>query len=138
MYSDWLLTQREKDHWDVADVHGIMKAYLEDQIRQNSSFALAPDGVHPAEAGHWLMSKAILLYLAEASVSEAGSIHAALAFHHAGEKILELVSQRQSIMKDAWLTAIGHQRPGMNTGLPLGEAVIKGKKIQRAIDELLK
>jgi hypothetical protein len=40
------------------------------------------------------------------------------------------------MMKDAWLTIIGHRRPGMTTGLPMNEVTIKAEKIQREIDAL--
>jgi hypothetical protein len=53
-----------------------------------------------------------------------------------GDRIIELVAQRQLMMKDAWLTVIGHRRPGMTTGLPMNEARIKAKKIQHEIDAL--
>src|SRR5205085_921778 len=37
-------------------------------------------------------------------------------------EILALVKQRHRARKDAWLTTVGHQRPGMNKGKPLDEA----------------
>jgi len=36
--------------------------------------------------------------------------------------VLTLVQQRQRALKDSWLTAIGHLRPGMSKGPPLAEA----------------
>jgi hypothetical protein len=41
-------------------------------------------------------------------------------------------------MKDAWLTAAGHKRPGMAQGIPLGEAKQKYKQIDKKITALLK
>jgi hypothetical protein len=119
-----------------------MKKYLEahrkvDEQFAIDGFALAPDGVHPGDAGHWIMAKQILLYLGETSVAKAPSINAALGSIPNGEKILELVEQRQTMMKDAWLTATGHKRPGMNVGLPLAEAQAKAAEIKKQIRELL-
>jgi hypothetical protein len=36
-------------------------------------------------------------------------------------------------MKDAWLTAAGHKRPGMNIGMPLEQARGKESEIAREI-----
>jgi lysophospholipase L1-like esterase len=141
-YAEWLLGQRKKAGWQVADLHFAMKKYLEahrkvDEQFAIDGFALAPDGVHPGDAGHWIMAKQILLYLGETSVAKAPSINAALGSIPNGEKILELVEQRQTMMKDAWLTATGHKRPGMNVGLPLAEAQAKAAEIKKQIRELL-
>ncbi len=138
VYSDWLLSQREVANWEVADIHGAMKKYLEDQIQKDPSFALANDGVHPGKTGHWIMSKELLLYLGEENITTEESISTAMANSTNGEKILELVSQRQLIMKDAWLTSTGHQRPGMNPGLPIRKAKKKAKKIAKEINALRK
>lgn len=132
-YSDWLLDQRRSKHWDVADVHGPMKKYLNTHIRKDPAFALAADGVHPGKTGHWLISKAILLFLGETKVKRAENIHEALISIPNGDSILQLIAERQQIMKDAWLTSIGHQRPGMNVGLPLAEANAKAEEIARRI-----
>jgi lysophospholipase L1-like esterase len=136
VYSEWLLTQRGVAQWNVADIHGAMKTYLENQIQKDTAFALAADGVHPGKTGHWLMSKEILLYLEEKNIAAAENITDALADVPNGDKILPLISQRQMIMKDAWLTSTGHQRPGMKTGLLLREAKTKAKKIQKEINAL--
>jgi len=39
-------------------------------------------------------------------------------------------------MKDAWLTATGHTRPEMKTGLPLNEAKSKASAIGKQINAL--
>jgi len=103
-----------------------------------AAFALAEDGVHPGEAGHWIMAKQVLLYLGEKGVARALDIHAALADTPKGEVILKLVAERQSIMKDAWLTAAGHKRPMMNVGIPLDEAKEKYDEIEKEIRGLMK
>jgi hypothetical protein len=53
------------------------------------------------------------------------------------ESILILVKERQKMMKDSWLTAVGHKRPGMNTGLPLNEALNKSEILENKIQKLL-
>lgn len=136
VYSDWLLTQRSVSQWNAVDIHGAMKTYLENHIQKDSSFALAADGVHPGKAGHWIMSKEILLYLGVKNIAAAESISDLLINAKNGDPILQLISQRQLMMKDAWLTSTGHLRPGMATGLPLREAKAKAKKIQKEINTL--
>lgn len=51
---------------------------------------------------------------------------------------MTLVAGRQAIMKDAWLSAAGHKRPGMTKGLSLEEANKKYKEIQLLINKILK
>lgn len=138
IYSDWLLKQRNSRGWDVADIHGPMEKYQKKHIKKDPSFALATDGVHPGHAGHWLMSKEILLYLGETEVKRADNINEVLKSKPNGDGILRLTDERQKIMKDAWLTSIGHQRPGMNVGLPLEEARAKANEIALRIGELKK
>ncbi|MEZ0542629.1 hypothetical protein [Fibrella arboris] len=41
-------------------------------------------------------------------------------------------------MKDAWLTALGHKRPGMKPGLPLDEAKRKAADIDRQSKAMLR
>ena len=141
-YSDWLLAQRKSARWEVADIHYPMKKYLEAHRKLDAAFgmdgfALTNDGVHPGEAGHWLMAKQLLLYLGEKKAAAYPGINAAMKYHANGSSILKLVAERQDFMKDAWLTATGHRRPGMKTGLPLPEAKSKALDISRQINALL-
>ena len=136
VYSDWLIAQRETLNWNVADLHGPMKSYLESHSQSDPSFALANDGVHPGKTGHWIMSREILIYLGEKNLNIEESITDAIMTIPNGDKILELVSQRQMIMKDAWLSSTGHQRPGMNTGLSMHMAKKKARQIKKEINDL--
>ncbi len=51
-------------------------------------------------------------------------------------EILRLVGERQRVLRDAWLTETGHQRPGLDKGLPLAEAQARGADLGRQIDDL--
>jgi hypothetical protein len=128
-YSNWLLEHRR---WEVVDIHFPMKKFLEEHRKADSGFALTKDGIHPGEVGHWLMAQQLLLYLGEKDVVRFGSIKEAVA-----PEVLSLVEERQSIMKDAWLTLTGHQRPGMKTGLPMEEARAKANEIEGKLRGLL-
>ncbi|MBB5439292.1 lysophospholipase L1-like esterase [Pedobacter sp. AK017] len=140
-YSDWLLGQKKAKNWEVADLHYPMKKYLEahrkvDAALNINGFYLAADGVHPGETGHWIMAKALLLYLGEKKVSTAADLPAAVT-HSKKYELIKLIAQKQDLMKDAWLTAAGHKRP-MKKGLPLEEATIKAAEIDEQISSLMK
>ena len=142
-YSDWLLSLRKTRKWEIIDIHYPMKTYLDahrkiDEQFGLSGFALAEDGVHPGEVGHWIMAKQVLLYLGEKQVAKAGTPKNALPDHPSSEAVFKLVQQRQALMKDAWLTATKHKRPEMKVGLPLEEAQKKAAEIEQEIRALLK
>ncbi len=137
IYSDWLISQRYTNNWKVIDIHWPMKKYLEDQRLKDATFMYAKDGVHPNEIGHWMMSKQVLLGIGENEVEIKEDIRSALSLFRNGEDLLTLVEERQVLMKDAWLTSIGHERPGMKTGLPLSEAKLRSHEIEKEIQKLV-
>jgi len=141
-YADWLLSQKKKAGWEVIDIHYPMKKFTEAHRRVDeqfaiSSFALAEDGVHPGLAGHWIIAKQILLHLGEKEVKKETDIDAAISGFKNGTEILKLVSQRQMMMKDAWLTAARHTRPEMKTGIPLNEAMSTYAETEQKIRQLM-
>jgi lysophospholipase L1-like esterase len=138
LYSDWLISSRYSMKWDVLDLHGPMKKFLEDRRLVDTAFLFAKDGVHPNEQGHFIMAKAILLGLGESELAKATDIQTALSGFKNSDAAFKLVEERQAIMKDAWLTLIGHKRPGMKVGLPINEALIKRDEINLKIQALLK
>lgn len=137
IYSGWLISCRYTLSWKVIDIHWPMKKYLEDKRMADSSFVLARDGVHPGETGHWLMAKQILLYLGEEDVSGFEDPSIAVSGFPNGASVLKLVREREVLMKDAWLTATGHKRPEMRTGLPLDQAKLKAAEIDGKISDLI-
>lgn len=136
LYSDWLISRRYTADWQVIDLHFPMKKHLEDQREIDPEFAFAEDGVHPDELGHFLMAKEILLGLSE-HVEDAKTIEELLSEFSNGMQVLQLIEQRQEILKLAWLSATGHQRPGIPGGLPIPEAEKKVKEINGEIEKLL-
>jgi len=131
-YSEWLLQQKDSLGWRVADIHAPMKKYLEDRRSGDAAYAFSKDGIHPDSVGHMIMAGEVLRYLGE-PVGETGRLMRVMGDEN-GE-VHGLVREKQAMMKDAWLTAAGHQRPGMKTGLPLKEAKVKEAEIDRAIDK---
>ncbi|MEO5892920.1 MAG: GDSL-type esterase/lipase family protein [Ferruginibacter sp.] len=126
-YSNWLLALRSSKKWEVIDIHHPMQKYLAAHRKLDAEFkvdgfSLAEDGVHPGEAGHWIMAKQILLYLGCKEVTNSQGILNNLTLIPNGPQILKLVVQRQNMMRDAWLTETKHLRPGLPVGLPSKEA----------------
>ncbi|GAB3016292.1 SGNH/GDSL hydrolase family protein [Spirosoma pulveris] len=141
-YSDWLLEQKATANWSVIDLHYPMKTYLEAHRKVDASFAingfaLANDGVHPGEVGHWIMAKSVLLGMGEKAVASAPDLAASVATVPNSGQVIKLIATRQNLMKDAWLTATGHKRPGMNVGLPLAEAQVKANELDLQIRKLI-
>lgn len=135
-YSQWLVSQRAAG-WDVVDVHAPMNAQLAAGRARDPQFRLAADGVHMGAEGHWLVARQILEHWGEpASTLAADSAADFFAAKVNGAQVLKLVGQRQRILKDAWLSAVGHQRPGMKAGLPLEEAQRAADALEQQIREL--
>jgi|GEM_PF-5524612 len=45
------------------------------------------------------------------------------------KETVDLVMKRQTILRDAWLSHVGHKRPGIKKGLPLEDAEEEAKKL---------
>ncbi len=119
-YAAWLMEQKEKQGWRVIDVHSAMNAALKDARKNDPAFTFAKDGVHPNEAGDHVMAQAVITGLD--ATFDASTPRA--------EELLPVVRKRERILTDAYLTAAGHQRPGMNKGLPIAEAEAKAVAIE--------
>lgn len=120
-YADWMLAQRAHG-WDVVDLHRPMNQALAEGRRNDPKFFLAGDGVHPGDYGHWLIAKQILLHLGAHDLANAAGAAQMVQGHRNGGRVLKVVQQKQRVLKDAWLSATGHLRPGMNKGMPLQAA----------------
>ena len=141
-YADWLLSKRHSSKWEVIDIHYPMKKYLAAHRKVDSAFkldgfALAQDGVHPGETGHWIIARQILSYLGFKDANKSTSITESIKQISNAEELVKLVAERQNMMRDAWLTATKHLRPGLPVGLPLNEAKTKADELTREIEELI-
>ena len=136
-YSAWLLSQRDQG-WDVVDLHGPMARYLAAERKRDPQFRLADDGVHTSAAGHWIIAREILLHWG-IPASEIGGTSSGMAVLRTlphGLEVLDLVGRRQALLKDSWLTATGHRRPGMSPGIPLPEAQHRAQEFEEKIRRL--
>jgi lysophospholipase L1-like esterase len=119
-YSEWLVAQ-ETNGWQVSDIHSVMNVELQGRRDSEPAFAFARDGVHPGREGHWL--------IAEALIDRVFGRVPSLDVVESRPEILALVKQRHRTRKDAWLTQVGHLRPGMNKGKPIDEAESEGDEL---------
>jgi len=138
IYSSWLLSQRYTQNWKVIDLHWPMRKFLEEMRETSPEYALAPDGVHPNETGHWLMARELLMGIGENKVYGINSHSDYFDTQEKRMEILKLVEEYQSLTKDAWLTHIGHKRPGMKTGIPLEKAREESSIYLKKINQYLR
>jgi lysophospholipase L1-like esterase len=134
-YSVWLLSQRTNG-WSVIDDHAPMNNYLAEQRRTNPNFTLTHDGVHDNDTGHWIIAEQILDALQLPADSGAFDLRRfpEMAASAKGAALLKLIHQKNRLLSDAWLTDIGHKRPGMAHGLPITEADSKAAALDSQIE----
>ena len=113
IYTAWLLTKRA-DGWDVVDIHTPMRKALDEGRAKNPAFQFSADRVHPGREGHWLMASEILKQLFGAKVD--GVPAAENLFASNGPEIRKLIQNRVNLLSDAWMSQIGHKRPGVPGG----------------------
>lgn len=124
-YTQWILQQKPRVDM-VIDIRTPMAEYAAQQRKTDPAFALSPDGIHPTADGHRLMGEAVLKAWGVESTLEPGA------------ELLKLVRQRMSLLHAAWLSDVGHQRPGIKEGLPLDEAQAKAAELDQQINALVR
>ena len=137
-YSKWLVKQRERG-WRVVDLHSAMTETILHERKTNPEFSVQPDGVHPNDEGHWLISQCL------SSKPETDGTWKPVQFkqrkeyrgRHGLSEVFNLYHQRMSILRDAYVAAAGHKRPGVAKGLPIDEATKKADELTGKIRELL-
>jgi hypothetical protein len=124
-YSAWLVSKRA-DGWLVVDVHGPMRAALGERRSRDPAMVFAPDAVHPNDAGHWEICRAVLAGLGDAAAAAADEPTASAAF-------LPEVTRRLHALRDAYLAAAGHGRPGLPAGRAVAEAEAEAAALTESI-----
>lgn len=132
-YGKWLLDQRANG-WEVIDIHGPMDAELAAMRKTDPAACLSKDGVHPGPEGHWLMARQILKhwgvpgdFALDEFLKPGGRFH----------DLHKLVAKRKGIISPAYLSAAGHQRPGVKDGLPLPEAQKQADEVTKEIEKVV-
>jgi lysophospholipase L1-like esterase len=136
-YSQWLVDERNAG-WTVIDLHSPMTKEVLKRRKQDPQFTFQPDGVHPNAAGQWFVAQQLIKAFGDDEAAKAESPEKMLAVQKAPASILPLVEQRMKLLRDAYVSAAGHKRPGVAKGLPLEaaneQAAVLGKGIREALD----
>jgi hypothetical protein len=125
-YSHWLVSKRA-DGWLVIDVHGPLRRALDARREQDPQFAFAADSVHPGDEGHWAIARAAIAGFGDEPAAVAADLPEMLG------AFLPDVTKRLQLLRDAYLSAAGHLRPGIKPGLPVAEAEAKATLITRSL-----
>jgi lysophospholipase L1-like esterase len=123
VYAQWILNQKSR----VAGCIDLRTPMLRDIAKKresNPDFQYAHDGVHVDANGHALIATIL---------ADAMSLDSSLRL---SDKEMALVSNRQQLMRDSWLSEVGHKRPGIKQGKPIAEAKSIAEKLDLEIKEL--
>ena len=117
-YAEW---ERGLENVDaIVKQHQIHTIYIETHRKKNADFTWAGDGVHYSEEAHKIV--------AEVLANELDLPRVPPDDFPTAEK-MKLIAERQNLLRDAWLTHVGHKRPKVKKGLPLEEAQAKAKEL---------
>lgn len=91
----------------VVDVHSAMRSALAERRGSDPKFNFAPDGVHPADAGHLLIAQTLLTSLgyAVSTANADGELERVKS-----DPVFELMRMRRQLRSEAWLPFIGYTR----------------------------
>lgn len=115
-YAEWERTLTSVDA--VVDLHGILTIYIERFRKADPKYVFAGDGVHFGDAAHKVVAEVMYNELKLSKSAE--TIEA---------QTTKLLKERHQILRNAWLSHVGHKRPGIKKGLPLEEANSKADKL---------
>ncbi len=138
LYAAWLVAA-QTEGWQGIDTHTPMNRFLAKQRFTDAKYTLAPDGVHLNSQGHWLIARELIRTLGRTRINaDAETIEEGFAGISAIAPLIERIKRRQRLLSDAWLSTIGHKRPGMNQGLPFDQAAEQAQKLEFEIQQLVK
>lgn len=137
-YSEWLMSQKSAG-WNVIDIHTPLDTYLSERRKHEPNFRFANDGVHLNEIGHSLIAREVL----KAWGAPEEALPAVDQHPLPGRvddpivRIRAMIHDRQRLLTDAWLTDVGHKRPGMSHGIPLDQARARSADAEAKIEQLV-
>jgi lysophospholipase L1-like esterase len=118
-YADYIRTEL-KGVDSTADVFQDITDTLADRRKSDPSYTMSADGVHINVAGH--------LVMAECVTKACG-----ITWSTIDNILFELTEKNTRILHDAWLSKVGHLRPGVKQGKPVAEAEHLAKENDVAI-----
>lgn len=119
-YSKWILQQRDRVE-RVINLRDPVLKYVAVRRKTNPSLVLSNDGVHLNAEGHRVLADAIHRAWGHGEMWRPDA------------DTLSLVAERSNLLHDAWLTHVGHERPGMKAGLPLEDARTQAATLETQI-----
>lgn len=117
-YARWVMAQKSQIT-RVVDVHTPITAHYIAERKKDKTYALSGDGVHINRAGHRLLAEVIYQNLFAKPMPELP------------KELVDFYTKRQSLLAPAWLSHIGHKRPGVKPGLSLDLAQAKAAAVLR-------
>lgn len=113
-YSGWLSAKTAMG-WEVVDIRPALREAIAREKSENPSFRYASDNVHPGEVGH--------AFIADATLAGLWPLLKLDGKPNPGSAArLKAVGEAQNALKLAWLSQVGHKRPGIPKGTSLSEA----------------
>lgn len=121
-YGQWLMEEMRDEVDIVIDLHGPVTAALKEARKSDPAFRFAGDGVHLNAAGHQIIGEAILRAWPREPADDLPA------------PLLKLAEAKTKVLHDAWLSHVGHKRPGGRPGLPLDEAQAKARQLDEQME----
>ena len=119
-YADWLKTLKAPVE-AVIDVRTPIMAKVAELRRDNPELTLSGDGVHIDRQGHEIFATALLNGLGLDGNSPPNA------------DLLKLVGEKHQATHLAWLTEVGHKRPGPNSTRPFAESMKLAAAVEQKI-----
>jgi lysophospholipase L1-like esterase len=123
-YADWIMKQGDAVDL-VIDLHTPFNQVLAEKRKTKPDYTMSGDGVHFNQDGHTILATEILNQLGYSPQ---------LKFVPA---YFKLVAERQHLLRDAWVTHCGHQRPDTPQGKPLDEATSLAADLETKIADFI-
>lgn len=119
-YAAWI-RETYGDRIRVVDFHSAINQHMKSRRDSDPSYVMSGDGIHINHDGHRVLADAILTSLAK-------------PIEPRPEKaFVDKVEARQKVLRDAWLSEVGHKRPGVKPGLPIDQAIEQAKKLEKGL-----
>lgn len=128
-YSEWLVKQREQG-WNVADLHTEMRKKVDAERANHPAFTVQKDGIHPDQAGHWMMAQSLIAYFGDTESAQLKS----------GDGLLDpvrmaAISRRMKTYQKAIHAETKPLRPGVPQGGSLESAALEAKALEAEIHQ---
>jgi hypothetical protein len=89
--------------------------------------------VHPNAEGHALMADVLIAGLVPGDVPWWQHLRKEMTTNPKAGEAQSLIHQQVHLLGSAWLSDVGHKRPGVSPGLPLQEAEARSGELETKI-----